>query len=169
VNCISDSKGFTERELDDLHPLPIKCDIKKLKEDKIKRIMEYNKKEHPNMTDDELLKMSKEDAKSGALLDAILFLYEYRPQCSSDEQIASFLLRTSIDRELHTLFLEKYWNKSSDIDKLVVAEFVRDWVVDTWTKYKDDSCAIGITLIDLNLQYDVHKVRQPSSRIRERQ
>jgi hypothetical protein len=164
-NNMFDSKNLTYQEIDELFPLPTKYDTKKLKAEQLDSLKRTIKEKNPDMTDDEALKDAKETIFSSALEDAIYFLGKHFPQLSSDCDIARFLQKASLRRDLHKLFMyDDYpFNAKcsySGIIKILKAELVRDWVCETWARIGDKNCFIGGTETCDSLQRDVKKARQ---------
>jgi hypothetical protein len=162
---MSNSRGYSSEEWDDLHPLPIKCDMRELKVKYMTQCMRSVMKENPDMPDNELLNKAKDVALFGVLETAILFVEKHQPQLSSDRQIAGFLQKSSTTRELHKLFIKDYPHEGnySDIYKQLEAELIKDWVMEAWGKWKklkDPNCFIDATVAMDDLQRDVKKVRQ---------
>ncbi len=162
---MSNSRSITSQEWDDLHPLPIKCDMKKLKAEQLDMLKKIIKEKNPNMTDDEVLNDAKETIVFSALEDSIYFVGKHFPQLSSDSDIARFLQKASLRRDLHKLFMyddfpfDANCNYSGDF-KVLQAELVRDWVCETRAKLEDRDCFIDGTATRDSLQRDVKKVRQ---------
>ena len=164
-NSMSDSKNLTCQEIDELFPLPTKYDTKKLKAELLDSLQRTIKEKNPNMTENEALSDAKETIFSSALEDAIYFLGKHFPQLSNDKDIARFLQKASLRRDLHKLFLYDDFPFDpkccySDIIKVLKAELVRDWVCETWARIGDKNCFIGGTETCDSLQCDVKKVRQ---------
>jgi hypothetical protein len=161
---MSDSKPLTIQEMEALCPAPKKYDLKKLKEKQLDIFKKIIKEKNPNMTDDEVLKDAKETALFSALEDAIYFVEKHFPQLSSDKEIASFLQKTSLTRDLHKLFLYDAFPFDdkccySGEFKVIQAELVRDWVSENCAKLEDQNCSIGVKTTGSSLQGDVKKVR----------
>jgi hypothetical protein len=161
---MSDSKNLTCQEIDELYPLPTRYDMKKLKGEQLDMLKKIIKEKNPRMSDDEVLNDAKETIVSFALKNAIYFLGKHFPQLSSDSDIARFLQKASLRRDLHKLFMydgfpfDEKCNYSGD-SKVRQAELVRDWVCETCVKLKDN-CFIGGTATRDSLQNDVKKARQ---------
>jgi hypothetical protein len=162
---MSDSKNLICQEIDELYPLPTKYDVKKLKAEQLDMIKKIIEEKNPNMTDDEVLNDAKELIVSSALEDSIYFLGKNFPQLSSDSDIARFLQKASLRRDLHKLFMyddfpfDEKCCYSGEF-KVLQAELVRHWVCETCAKLEDKNCFNGGTVTHDTLQRDVKKVRQ---------
>jgi hypothetical protein len=161
---MSNSENLTIQEIDELYPLSTKYDIKKLKAEQLDVLKKIIKEKNSNMTDDEVLNDAKETIVFSALEDAIYFLGKHFPQLSTDRDIARFLQKASLRRDLHKLFIQDGFPFDekccySGETKVLKAELVRDWVCETWAKLEDNNCFVGGTETCTSLQLDVKKAR----------
>jgi hypothetical protein len=162
----SASRNLTLREFDSSYPLPIECDLKQLK---AKRIEEYQKtfrKFDPSMSEEDSHKRSLECFRVDCLIEGIFYVEAWYPRISKDDiSVANMLMNLSLTRALHEQYLDHWlfpkWvrHATSDCVRVLLAEEVREWAIEAWTKNQDENCAIGAELAPLELQSDIRRIR----------